>query len=169
MHESRLTRSVLYHTSAERRPVRFQHLRCLKLSCSMQGCALRARLEILQPEQIVLLDQAITPVAAVNALDSAERHPWLPEGAPPEEPHSRGRLADLPGDAKLLVAQVGNCTFKSCSPSAIIGWLFERAVKPHVHRSPYHIPVLLVRKTSAQGPAACMTLLDHFPHKTFCT
>ena len=80
---------------------------------------------IVQPDQIVLLGQAITPIAAVNALDSDERHPWLPEGAPPEEPHSRGRLADLPGDAKLLVAQVGNTTSESCSISARLLMFFR--------------------------------------------
>lgn len=74
----------------------------------------------MMPDQSVLLGQAITPVAAVNALESAERHPWLPEGAPPEEPHSRGRLADLPGDAKLLVAQVGDRTSESCNASACL-------------------------------------------------
>ncbi|KAK9862181.1 hypothetical protein WJX84_011393 [Apatococcus fuscideae] len=51
--------------------------------------------------------QAIPRGAAVNA-DAAERHPRLPGcgSVPQEEPHSRARLADLPGDAKLLVAQM---------------------------------------------------------------
>ena len=63
-----------------------------------------------QPDKFALLGQAITPIAAVNALDSAEKHPWLPGGGLPEELHSRGRLAHLAGDAKLLVAQVSNRT-----------------------------------------------------------
>lgn len=61
------------------------------------------------PDQKVFIwCQAITPGAAVKALDATERNPWLPGcgDAPQEECPSRGRLVDLPGDSKLLVAQV---------------------------------------------------------------
>ena len=53
--------------------------------------------------------QAIIPGAAVNALQTSERHPWVPGcgGEGLRETSSQGRLAGLPGDAKLLVAQVG--------------------------------------------------------------
>lgn len=54
----------------------------------------------------LLLGQAIAPGAAVTALDTTERHPWL-AGCDQEEHHSRVQLAELPGDSKLLVAQVG--------------------------------------------------------------
>ena len=49
------------------------------------------------PDQKVFIwCQAITPGAAVKALDATERNPWLPGcgDAPQEECPSRGRLVD---------------------------------------------------------------------------
>lgn len=56
----------------------------------------------------VLDCQAISPKAAVDALGAAERHPWMPGcgSSGSDKPCGLGRLAGLPIDSKLLVAQV---------------------------------------------------------------
>lgn len=54
----------------------------------------------------------------MKALNDTEQHPWLAgcQEVPQEEHRSWDQLAHLPGDSKLLVAQVGGSS--QTSPSA---------------------------------------------------